>query len=152
MKRIFKTLTTALLCATLASPVMAQPSAVSIGGLAQPTQLSNPAEPIASRNRRSVRRNNNDFNSNNNFSNLDRNRNRSHNRRSNRRGHGGNIGLGLGAAIIGGILLSGTARAHHRRTHAGDWNRCARTYRSFEWDTGMYTVRRGVRRTCPYLR
>jgi hypothetical protein len=67
------------------------------------------------------------------------------------RGHGGNIGVGIGAAIIGGIILSEAARADHRNAHGGDWDRCAKTYRSFEPDTGLYTGYDGVRRTCPYL-
>jgi len=68
---------------------------------------------------------------------------------------GGNFGrnaaLGIGAAIIGGIVLSEAARAEHRRTHVTDWDRCSDTYRSFERDTGLYTGYDGIRRTCPYL-
>lgn len=30
--------------------------------------------------------------------------------------------------------------------------RCARRFRSFEWDTGLYTTYGGNRRLCPYLR
>ncbi len=30
--------------------------------------------------------------------------------------------------------------------------RCARRFRSFEWDTGLYTTYGGYRRLCPYLR
>lgn len=29
---------------------------------------------------------------------------------------------------------------------------CARNFRSFEWNTGMYTTYHGERRLCPYLR
>jgi BA14K-like protein len=68
-----------------------------------------------------------------------------------RRNNGRNIALGIGAAIIGGIVLSETGRAEHRRTHSSDWDRCAQTYRSFEPDTGMYTGYDGERHTCPYL-
>jgi hypothetical protein len=72
-----------------------------------------------------------------------------------RRGYGGdfgrNAGIGIGAAIIGGIILSEAARADHRRDHGDDWQRCADTFRSFEPSTGMYTGYDGVRRTCPYL-
>lgn len=68
---------------------------------------------------------------------------------------GGNFGrnaaLGIGAAIIGGIVLSEAARAEHRRDHGAAWERCAQTYRSFEPSTGLYTGYDGVRRTCPYL-
>lgn len=68
------------------------------------------------------------------------------------RGNGGNIALGIGAAIIGGIVLSEAARAEHRSSHGSDWNRCEQTYRSFDRDTGTYTGYDGVQRTCPYLR
>ena len=68
-----------------------------------------------------------------------------------RGGNGGNIAFGIGAAIIGGIVLSEAARAEHRSSNGGQWSRCAQTYRSFESDTGMYTGYDGVRRTCPYL-
>ncbi len=68
-----------------------------------------------------------------------------------RGGGGGGIALGIGAAIIGGIILSEAARAEHRTSHGDQWDRCAQTYRSFESDTGMYTGYDGVRRTCPYL-
>jgi BA14K-like protein len=68
-----------------------------------------------------------------------------------RRNSGRNVALGIGAAIIGGIVLSETARAEHRRDHSSAWDRCAETYRSFEPSTGMYTGYDGVRRTCPYL-
>jgi BA14K-like protein len=68
-----------------------------------------------------------------------------------RRNDGRNFALGLGAAIIGGIVLSQAGRAEHRRTHSSDWDRCSQTYRSFEPETGMYTGYDGVRHTCPYL-
>ena len=69
----------------------------------------------------------------------------------NGRGFGRNAGIGIGAAIIGGIVLSEAARAQHREEHGGDWRRCAQTYRSFEPNTGMYTGYDGERHTCPYL-
>ena len=69
-----------------------------------------------------------------------------------RRGNGRNIALGIGAAIIGGIVLSEAARAEHRQSHGSDWNRCARTFRSFDSDSGTYVGYDGVRRTCPFLR
>jgi BA14K-like protein len=68
-----------------------------------------------------------------------------------RRHYGRNIGIGIGAAIIGGVILSEAARAERRRVYSTDHERCAQTYRSFEPRTGMYTGYDGVRRICPYL-
>jgi hypothetical protein len=68
-----------------------------------------------------------------------------------RRHYGRNIGIGIGAAIIGGVILSEAARAERRRVYSSDYERCAQTYRSFEPRTGMYTGYDGVRRVCPYL-
>ena len=65
---------------------------------------------------------------------------------------GRNAGVGIGAAIIGGIILSEAARAKHRSSHGDDWERCSQTYRSFEPETGLYTGYDGERHTCPYLR
>lgn len=68
-----------------------------------------------------------------------------------RNNYGRNAGIGIGAAIIGGAILSEAARAAQRRDNGGGWERCADTYKSFERSTGMYTGYDGVRRTCPYL-
>jgi len=59
--------------------------------------------------------------------------------------------IGIGALIIGGVILSETARAEHRRDHGRDWDRCAHSYRSFDRDTGFYSDRDGGRRQCRYL-
>lgn len=75
---------------------------------------------------------------------------RGRNDRGDRRGD--NLALGIGAAIIGGIVLSEAARNEHRRSHGSDWQRCADTYRSFDPGTGLYTGYDGERHTCPYLR
>jgi BA14K-like protein len=75
-----------------------------------------------------------------------------HNGRSGyRRNNGRNIGIGIGAAIIGGIILNEAARAEYRSNSRDAWERCASTYRSFEPSTGMYTGYDGERHTCPYL-
>ena len=62
------------------------------------------------------------------------------------------MAIGIGALIIGGIVLSEAARAEHRQHHRGDWERCADRYRSFESDTGMFTGYDGERHVCPYLK
>jgi BA14K-like protein len=78
-------------------------------------------------------------------------RGRSYDRGRYRGNDGRNIGLGIAGLVIGGIILSEAARAEHRNSNGGDWQRCAQTYRSFERDSGMYTGYDGIRRPCPYL-
>jgi hypothetical protein len=75
-------------------------------------------------------------------------------RRWHRHGHHGrHIGLGIGLGILGGIIASEAYRS--RGYYYGDGGdprvACAETFRSFEWDTGMYTTYDGDRRLCPYL-
>lgn len=61
-----------------------------------------------------------------------------------------NIGLGIGAAIIGGVIISQAARAG---TYSqGARQHCADTYRSFDWESGTYMGYDGERHVCPYLR
>lgn len=131
MKSFVKSLGCALLCVAIvnieAAPATAQPAASPVRAIADQARLTNNVEQVQFRNGRRFRS------------------------YGNRRGNGGNIALGIGAAIIGGIVLSEAARAEHRNAHGSDWDRCARTYRSFESNTGMYTGYDGVRRTCPYL-
>lgn len=38
------------------------------------------------------------------------------------------------------------------RHYGGVRQRCAEEFRSFEWDTGLYTTYHGAKRLCPYLR
>ncbi len=73
----------------------------------------------------------------------------------------GDFGAGLAVGIIGSIIAQGAAEAHRDRGyddgHYGGgadwrWRKCDRKFRSFEWDTGMYTTYGGERRVCPYLR
>ena len=130
MRHSARSLTFGLLCAAIVSvastPVMAQAAAGSMGPLPGSARISNSVEPVQFRDGRRYRG-------------------------YGRRGNGGNIALGIGAAIIGGIVLSEAARAEHRSAHGGDWDRCAQTYRSFDPGTGLYTGYDGVQRTCPYL-
>jgi BA14K-like protein len=77
---------------------------------------------------------------------------------------GRNIALGVGAAVIGGIILSESARAERRRSRGvvvvdepyedddDRRQRCADRYRSFDWDDGTIVTRDGDRVVCPYLR
>jgi hypothetical protein len=90
-------------------------------------------------------------------------------RRSGGGGGGGNTGrnvaIGVGAAVIGGVILSEAARAERRRQgvvvieddgvyeDADDRRqRCDDNFRGFDWDTGTYRNRYGDRVRCPYLR
>jgi hypothetical protein len=78
-------------------------------------------------------------------------------RRGYHRGHrhyrrGGNVGLGIGLGIIGGLIVSEALRSAPRHYDGADARElCAREFRSFEWDSGMYTTYEGERRLCPYL-
>jgi hypothetical protein len=80
-----------------------------------------------------------------------------------RRGSGGrNVGLGIAAAIIGGVVISQAARANnysggyyerrYRASGSSAAQHCADTYRSFDWDSGTYMGYDGERHVCPYLR
>ncbi|MEQ1694240.1 MAG: BA14K family protein [Hyphomicrobiaceae bacterium] len=135
MKTRLKALACATLCAALlnieALPAMAQPMAAVTAPAAAATLATSSVEQAQFRNGGRYRG--------------------GHRGGYRRGGGGGGIALGIGAAIIGGIILSESARAEHRSSHGGQWSRCAETYRSFESDTGMYTGYDGVRRTCPYL-
>lgn len=68
------------------------------------------------------------------------------------------VGLGIAAAIIGGVVISQAVRAdgygyrRHRQAGYSASQRCADTYRSFDWDSGTYMGYDGERHTCPYLR
>lgn len=88
-----------------------------------------------------------------------------------RRGGGGwrrGVGIGIGAAIVGGIIANEVYRPRRGyyyddyeydgpyyapSGYGGDARAlCAENFRSFEWDTGLYTTYSGYKRTCPYLR
>ena len=90
-------------------------------------------------------------------------------RRGYRRGRiGRGVGVGIGLGILGGIVA---AEAYRPRAgyyyddeaydgpyyaptgYAGDArNLCAQNFRSFEWNTGLYTTYGGEKRVCPYIR
>lgn len=84
-------------------------------------------------------------------------------RRNHRRNHNGwgnsgaYLGLGIAGAIIGGALSEGYddgpdyEGAGYSGEASGAMQRCASQFRSFEWDTGLYTTYQGERRLCPYL-
>lgn len=84
------------------------------------------------------------------------------------RRHGRGIALGLGAAIVGGIIANEIYRprrgyydddygyegpSYRPSGYAGGARElCAQNFRSFEWNTGLYTTYGGEKRVCPYLR
>jgi len=66
----------------------------------------------------------------------------------------GDFGAGVAVGVIGSLIAQGVAeeRARRIRDEEWRWRKCDRRFRSFEWDTGMYTTYGGERRVCPYLR
>jgi hypothetical protein len=67
--------------------------------------------------------------------------------RHNRHRYGRDLAIGLGLGILG------AATAPRAYGYYGDARgRCAARFRSFEWDTGLYTTYGGDKRLCPYLR
>ena len=87
------------------------------------------------------------------------------NHRHHRGGHndgwgnsGAYLGLGIAGAIIGGALSEGyddgpgySDGVGYSGDSSGAMQRCASQFRSFEWDTGLYTTYAGEKRLCPYL-
>ncbi len=71
-----------------------------------------------------------------------------------RRGRRRAFGTGLAVGIIGALIAQGMSESEARSRYEEEWRweRCAEEFRSFEWDTGMYTTFGGDRRLCPYLR
>ena len=78
------------------------------------------------------------------------------------------IGFGIGAGLIAGAIIANNIYAPRRGgyydTYAYDGpyyypseyrgdprDICARHFRSFEWETGLYTTYQGDKRLCPYL-
>ena len=76
--------------------------------------------------------------------------------------------IGFGSAIVAGAIIANNVYAPRRGSYydtyaydgpyyypsdyRGDPRTiCARHFRSFEWDTGLYTAYSGEKRMCPYL-
>ena len=87
------------------------------------------------------------------------------------RGHGGfgrGLGVGLGIGVLGAIIANeayGPRAGYYYDDYAYDGpyqapanfagdprELCAQRFRSFEWNTGLYTAYAGEKRVCPYLR
>jgi hypothetical protein len=83
--------------------------------------------------------------------------------------HGGRgVALGLGLGLIGGIIAAEAYRPrpgyyYDDEDYDGPYyapsgfsgdprTLCAQNFRSFEWNTGLYTTYGGEKRLCPYLR
>jgi hypothetical protein len=67
----------------------------------------------------------------------------------NRRGRGEWLALGIGSAIVGGMIANQGSRQYMHASSA--WDRCAERFRSLRSD-GTYTTYDGRRVLCPYLR
>lgn len=59
-----------------------------------------------------------------------------------------NSGAYIALGVIGALMQHGLSE----NAANSAMQRCANTYRSFEWDTGLYTTYGGQKRLCPYLR
>ena len=78
-------------------------------------------------------------------------------RSSRRRGRrnrniGRGIAIGIGALILGTIIANEAARAHNRGGYNAVRRRCARDFRSYDWETDTIVGYDGAVRICPYLR
>lgn len=62
--------------------------------------------------------------------------------------HNINPGAFLALGIMGALLERGLTEDYARSA----MQRCDNRFRSFEWDTGLYTTYGGEKRLCPYLR
>lgn len=59
-----------------------------------------------------------------------------------------NPGAFIALGVLGALINSGVSESHARSA----MERCANRFRSFEWNTGLYTTYGGDKRLCPYLR
>jgi hypothetical protein len=86
-----------------------------------------------------------------------------------RRGWGPGPWLGLGAGVIIGSIIANEAYRPRRGYYYDDYayegpyyypsnysgdprSVCAQNFRSFEWNSGLYTTYSGEKRLCPYLK
>jgi hypothetical protein len=58
-----------------------------------------------------------------------------------------NPGAYIALGVIGALINQGLSE----NAAQSAMQRCASTYKSFEWDTGLYTTYGGEKRLCPYL-
>src|ERR1700733_2490075 len=78
-------------------------------------------------------------------------------------------GIGLGLGVVGGLIIANEMYRPRRGYYYDDYayngpyyypsgysgdprTVCAQNFRSFEWNTGLYTTYSGERKLCPYLR
>jgi hypothetical protein len=59
-----------------------------------------------------------------------------------------NPGAFIALGVLGALLNQGHSESYARSA----MQRCDDRFRSFEWDTGLYTTYGGDKRLCPYLR
>jgi hypothetical protein len=61
---------------------------------------------------------------------------------------GRDLAIGLGLGLLGSAIASQPSGYYYSDARS----RCAARFRSFEWNTGLYTTYGGDKRLCPYLR
>jgi hypothetical protein len=64
------------------------------------------------------------------------------------RGHYKGVEIGIGIAILGLLAAEAAKSSGYNKA----MRRCARKYRSFDWESGTYVTYGGKVRLCPYLR
>ena len=71
-----------------------------------------------------------------------------HRRHHHRHRGAGAFGAGLAVGIVGALIAKGISESSARNR----FDRCARDFRSFDYETGTIITRSGEERLCPYLR